>query len=172
LGLGLSLVDGPFSTAMPPQLLFEISGIDLNKDAYDQEVVRQFNPQRGQMEMLNGVVFADDQLHRLVGYKNVRMDEFWVPGHIPGRPLLPGVLMLELAAQLASFYAKKFIQWNTFIGFGGVEDCRFRQEVAPPTRLYVLGEQIWRRHGRIFCRIQGLNNGTIVFETKILGVQM
>jgi 3-hydroxyacyl-[acyl-carrier-protein] dehydratase len=157
---------------MPPQLLFDISGIDLSKDVFDQEAIRKYNPHRGDIEMLNGVVFADEEHHRLVGYKDVRMDEFWVPGHIPGRPLLPGVLMLELGAQLASFYAKRFIGWDSFIGFGGVEDCRFRQAVEPPTRLYVLGEQIWRRHGRIFCCIQGLNKGNIVFETKILGVRM
>ncbi len=157
---------------MPPQLLFDISAIDLDNVVYGPETIRQHNPQRGDMEMLDGVVYADPESHRLIGFKDVRIDEFWVPGHIPGRPLLPGVLMLELAAQLASFYAKKFVGWSTFIGFGGVEDCRFRQEVVPPTRLYVVGEQIWRRHGRIFCQMQGVNNGNIVFETKILGVQM
>jgi 3-hydroxyacyl-[acyl-carrier-protein] dehydratase len=157
---------------MPPQLLFDISGIDLDKVVYGPETIRLHNSQRGDMEMLDGVVYVDPETHRLIGFKDVRIDEFWVPGHIPGRPLLPGVLMLELAAQLASFYAKKFVGWNTFIGFGGVEDCRFRQEVVPPTRLYVVGEQIWRRHGRIFCHMQGVNNGNIVFETKILGVQM
>jgi 3-hydroxyacyl-[acyl-carrier-protein] dehydratase len=157
---------------MPPQLIFDISGIDLQKVIYDQEAIRQHNPQRGDMEMLNGIVYADVEKHRLIGFKDARLDEFWVPGHIPGRPLFPGVLMLELAAQLASFYAKRFVGWSSFIGFGGVEDCRFRQEVVPPTRLYVVGEQIWRRHGRIFCQIQGVNNGNIVFETKILGVQM
>lgn len=157
---------------MPPQLIFDISGIDLSKDVFDQEAIREVNPQRGPMEMLNGIVYANEEHHRLIGYKDVRLDEFWVPGHIPGRPLLPGVLMLESAAQLASFYARKFIGWTSFIGFGGVEDCRFRQEVAPPARLYVVGEQIWRRHGRVFCKMQGVNNGNIVFETKIMGVQM
>src|ERR1700677_4260684 len=113
---------------MPPQLIFDISDIDLSKDVFDQEAIREVNPQRGAMEMLNGVVYADEEHHRLIGYKDVRLDEFWVHGHIPGRPLLPGVLMLETAAQLASFYARKFIGWTSFIGFGGVEDCRFRQE--------------------------------------------
>jgi 3-hydroxyacyl-[acyl-carrier-protein] dehydratase len=157
---------------MPPQLIFDISGIDFDKIAFDQEAIRESNPHRGAMEMLNGIIWADDQNHRLIGYKDVRLDEFWVPGHIPGRPLLPGVIMLEAAAQLASFYARRFIGWTSFVGFGGVEDCRFRQQVEPPARLYILGQQIWRRHGRIFCAIQGLNKGSLVFETKILGVQM
>jgi 3-hydroxyacyl-[acyl-carrier-protein] dehydratase len=157
---------------MPPQLLYDLSNIDLTRDVYDQEAIRESNPQRGHMEMLNGIVFVDPETVRIIGYKDVRQDEFWVAGHIPGRPLFPGVLMIEAAAQLASFYAKRFHGWHGFIGFGGVEDCRFRQEVVPPARLYLVGKQIWNRHGRLFCNIQGVVAGNLVFETKIIGVQM
>ena len=86
---------------MPPQFVFDIAGIDLSKVVYDQEAIRAANPQRGEMEMLNSIVYAEPSLGRIVGYKDVRADEFWVPGHIPGRPLLPGVLMLEAAQCLA-----------------------------------------------------------------------
>jgi 3-hydroxyacyl-[acyl-carrier-protein] dehydratase len=157
---------------MPPQLLFDIAGLDLSTDVYDQEAIRASNPQRGDMEMLNGIVYVDEEKHRLIGYKDIREDEFWVAGHIPGRPLFPGVLMIEAAAQLASFYARTFYKWSRFIGFGGVEECKFRQQVVPPCRMYLAGEQIWMRHSRIFCQIQGIVNGSIAFETKILGVQM
>jgi len=157
---------------MPPQLIFDISGIDLSKDVYDQEAVRECNPHRGDIEMLNGVVYVDQERHCLIGYKDVRTDEFWVKGHIPGRPLLPGVMMIEAAAQLASFYAAKFIGWKGFVGFGGVEDCRFRQQVVPPARMYLLGQQIWMRHGRLYCGIQGIIDGNIVFECKIIGLQI
>lgn len=157
---------------MPSRFLFDIAGLDLTRDVYDQEAVRQSNPQRGAMEMLNGVVWVDEERHRLIGYKDVREDEFWVPGHIPGRPLFPGVMMIEAAAQLASFYARRFHQWTSFIGFGGVEDCRFRQQVVPPAKMLLLGEQIWMRHSRLFCAIQGIVDGNIAFEAKIIGVQM
>ena len=90
----------------------------------------------------------------------------------PAARCLPGVLMIETAAQLASFYARKFHAWTGFVGFGGVEDCRFRQQVVPPAHMYVLGEQIWHRHSRLFCAIQGIIDGNLVFETKIIGVQM
>src|SRR5205085_6685386 len=92
------------TSPMPPQLLYDISGIDLNRVAYDLEAIREANPQRGDMEQLNAIVYADPALGRVIAYKDVRADEFWVEGHIPGRPLLPGVLMLEAAAQMASFY--------------------------------------------------------------------
>ena len=157
---------------MPPQLLFDISGIDLNAVRYDQEAIRAVNMQRGDMEHLNAIVYADPSLGRLAGYKDVRADEFWVPGHIPGRPLLPGVVMIEAAAQLASFYARMFNGWTGFVGFGGADEIRFRQSVTPGCRLHLLGQKIWERHGRLNCKIQGLVNGTQVFECGILGVQM
>ena len=85
----------------------------------------------------------------------MRDDEFWVPGHIPGRPLLPGVLMIEAGAQLASFYTAKFVGWKGFIGFGGADDIRFRQPVTPGSRMYIVGQKIWQRHRRITARSRG-----------------
>ena len=156
---------------MPPQLLFDISKIDLNQVLFDQEAIREINPHRGDMEQLNGVIWADPVRHLILGYKDVRDDEFWVSGHIPGRPLLPGVLMLELAGQLASVHIKKYIGWKGFVGFGGMENCKFRQSVAPGVRLYVLAEKIWERHQRICCRAQGVVNGALAFECDIVGIQ-
>jgi 3-hydroxyacyl-[acyl-carrier-protein] dehydratase len=157
---------------MPPQLLFEIADLDLSRDVYDQDVVREYNPQRGDMEMLNGIVHVNEAAHELIGYKNVRADEFWVAGHIPGRPIFPGVLMIEAAAQLAAFYTGKFLGWSGFIGFSGADECRFRQAVLPPAKLLLLGKQIWKRHGRVGCKVQGLVDGGLVFEITIIGVQM
>jgi 3-hydroxyacyl-[acyl-carrier-protein] dehydratase len=157
---------------MPPQFLFDISGLDLTHLVCDQEEIRRFNPHRGEMEHLNGIVYLDPALERLVGYKDVRADEFWVPGHIPGRPLFPGVLMVEAGAQLACFYIKRVIGWKGFVGFGGLDDVKFRTQVVPPCRMYILAQKIWDRHHRIHCRVQGVVNGTICFEGGITGTEM
>jgi 3-hydroxyacyl-[acyl-carrier-protein] dehydratase len=157
---------------MPPQFLFDIAGIDLEKVVYDQEAIRKCNPQRGDMEHLNAIVHADQATGRIIGYKDVRPNEFWVPFHIPGRPLLPGVLMIEAGAQLASFYSRMFEGWSGFVGFSGAEDVRFRASVPPDCRMYILGQKIWARHHRISCKVQGLVNGNLAFEATIIGVQM
>lgn len=157
---------------MPPQLLYDISGIDLDRVLFDQVAIREVNPQRGDMEHLDAVVHADGPAGQILGYKDVRPDEFWVPGHIPGRPLLPGVIMIEAAAQLASWYTKKYVGWKGFIGFGGAEDIRFRQSVTPGCRLYLLGLKQWERHRRINCKVQGLVNGKVVFECSIVGTEV
>jgi 3-hydroxyacyl-[acyl-carrier-protein] dehydratase len=156
---------------MPPKYLFDIAGIDMEQVLSDQEEVRRCNPQRGAMEMLNGIVWAKPEEGKIIGFKDVRPDEFWVEGHIPGRPLFPGVLMIETGAQLASFYTRKYVGWKGFIGFGGVDDCKFRQPVLPGARMYILGLKLWERHHRIHCDVQGIVNGNVVFEAGITGTE-
>jgi 3-hydroxyacyl-[acyl-carrier-protein] dehydratase len=157
---------------MPPQLLFDISGLDLSQTFCDQEEIRRYNPQRGDMEQLDRIIYADAALGRIVGLKDIGADEFWVPGHIPGRPLFPGVLMIEAGAQLAGFFTKRFCGWDGFVGFSGVDEVKFRSQVAPPCRMILLGLKIWERHHRIHCRVQGVVNGVICFEAAITGTQM
>jgi 3-hydroxyacyl-[acyl-carrier-protein] dehydratase len=156
---------------MPPQLLFDISALDLTHIVHDQDEVRRCNPQRGSMEQLNGIVHINADAHRIIGFKDVRTDEFWVEGHIPGRPLYPGVLMIEAGAQIAGFYTMKYLGWKGFIGFGGVDGCKFRTQVVPPARMYLLAEQIWHRHHRVCCKVQGLVDGTVCFECTITGIE-
>jgi 3-hydroxyacyl-[acyl-carrier-protein] dehydratase len=157
---------------MPPQFLYDISDIDLNRVLFDQEDIRSCNLQRGDMEQLNGIVYSDPELGRIIGYKDTRPDEFWVPGHVPGNPLLPGVLMIEAGAQLASFYVRKYEKWQGFVGFGGADEIRFRQMVRPGQRLYLVGQKLWVRHRRFCSKIQGVADGSLVFEMTIIGTQM
>ena len=157
---------------MPPQLLFDISGIDLTQVVFDQEVIRECNAQRGEMEQLDGIVYINPSRGHVIGYKDVRPDEFWVGGHIPGRPLMPGVLMIEAGAQLASFYTRRYEQWKGFVGFSGADEIRFRVPVTPGHRLYILGRKEWVRHRRFCCRVQGLVDGALAFEAAIIGTQM
>ncbi len=159
---------------MPRNLLMDLSRIDLEKCVIDQEGIRQINPQRHEMEHLNGVIWYDPESMILVGYKDVRPDEFWVRGHIPGRPLLPGVIIIESAAQLASIGFKVFAsaEDGRFVGFGGVTDVKFRRAVTPPARLLLLGKCIELRSRRAVFLTQALVDDTLVFEGTIIGMPM
>jgi 3-hydroxyacyl-[acyl-carrier-protein] dehydratase len=156
---------------MPPKLLFDISSLVDAVPYAGPEKIRETNLQRGDMEHLDAVVWYDHE-GRIFGYKDVRDNEFWCAGHIPGRPLLPGVIMIEAAAQLSSFYVKYVNKWEGFVGFGGVEKIKFRLPVTPGSRMYILSHQTGVRHGRFTSNIQGVVNGQIVFEGVIVGTEM
>jgi 3-hydroxyacyl-[acyl-carrier-protein] dehydratase len=157
---------------MPPQFIFEMDRLDLSKVLFDREQIRLVNPQRGSMEQLDAIVHVDTERKGIVGVKHVGADEFWVSGHIPGRPLLPGVLMIESAAQLACFYAKKYLGWKGFVGFNGMENVKFRTQVPPGKSLYLLGVLRWERHRRLYCDAQGMVDGALAFEAGIIGVEL
>jgi 3-hydroxyacyl-[acyl-carrier-protein] dehydratase len=160
---------------MPPVLLIDIDRIDLTQTVFDAQAIEQFNPQRGPMRHLDGICWAqaDHPEYGLsaVGYKDCTADEFWVDGHIPGRPLLPGVLMIETAAQLAAFMIKHFRKEPGFLGFLGCDKVKFRGQVQPGQRLYIVGHEISYRPGRRFvCATQGLCDGELVYEGQITGM--
>src|SRR5262249_44851987 len=126
---------------MPPELLFDLGQVDCSRILADQEAIRKINPQRYEMEQLNAIVHIDPGQHLIVGYKDVKTDEFWVRGHMPDYPLMPGVLMCEAAAQICSYYtATHGLMHGDFIGFGGMENVRFRSTVKPGDRLLLVAK--------------------------------
>lgn len=155
---------------MAPPLLFDISGLDLTKVQHDAAAIEAVNPHRGAMRMIDGIHYTTDDLACLLAYKDIGHDEFWVPGHIPGRPIFPGVLQLEAAAQLASFSCLKRLKPGQFMGFVGVDEAKFRGQVVPGDRLLILCREIEFRPRRMISKTQGLVNGNLVFEAQITGM--
>jgi 3-hydroxyacyl-[acyl-carrier-protein] dehydratase len=154
---------------MPPALILDLSQIDLNALAFGKEAILKHNPQRFEMQHLDGIIMVDKEHHLIVGFKDVTENEFWVRGHIPGRPLMPGVIMIEAAAQLTSFYYKETTGYTGFVGFAGVTDTSFRAPVAPGRRLYMVAKGIKMRSRLFVCQVQGFADGNLIFDTTISG---
>ena len=155
---------------MAPSLLFDISALDLSRRIYSPKQIEAVNPQRGDMRQLDGIIHVDAEKGEGMGVKDVADDEFWVPGHIPGRPLLPGVLMIEAAAQLCAFLMKLRRPEVGFVGFLGADAVKFRGQVVPCDTLYILGKEFEFRPRRFICDTQAVVNGAIVFEGRITGM--
>jgi 3-hydroxyacyl-[acyl-carrier-protein] dehydratase len=85
------------------ELLLDLSEIDFNHVVADLAEIRRFNPQRFEMEQLTAIIFDDFDRKICAGYKDITENEFWVRGHMPGMPLMPGVLICEAAAQMCAF---------------------------------------------------------------------
>lgn len=157
---------------MPPQFLFPYKQLDLNHIEFDRSAIAQVNPQSYEMAQLDAIVWYDLSKMMALGYKDVTDKEFWVRGHIPGRPIMPGVIMVEAAAQLCSFFMKKIYGLDGFIGFSGIEQTKFRETVLPGSRLYLLGHITRVRSRQFEGVVQGVVNDKMVFDTTISGMRV
>ena len=93
----------------------------------------------------------------ITGIKNVTANEHFFTGHFPGRPTMPGVLMLEALAQLGAIFAKLnrgAAMENKLIVFAGADELRFRRQVVPGDQLTLTMELIRARAG--YYKMQGL----------------
>ncbi|MCA8978052.1 MAG: hypothetical protein KDC98_25220 [Planctomycetes bacterium] len=155
--------------------LVDLQNLDLNRIVIPEEELRAALPHRDHFQLLDGICHYDPERNLAVGYKEWGEDAWWASGHIPGRPLMPGVLMIEGAAQVASFLIKKANVWasDRFIGLAGLNDVRMRGTVEPPARVYfvsgdirISGRRLARMPAQVFC------NGEMKMEMELLGVML
>ena len=156
---------------MPPVALVDPSTIDTSRILADREAIRLGNPQRFEMEQLDAIVVLEKDEHLIIGYKDVKDDEFWVRGHMPGYPLMPGVMICEAAAQLASYYCHLInLAEGSFIGFGGMEDVRFRGQIRPGDRLVLVSKASKVHRRQTIFETQGFVGTNMVYHGRIIGV--
>lgn len=94
------------------------------------------------------------------GIKNVTMNEPFFTGHFPGRPIMPGVLILEALAQTGAVAVLSLPEYKGKIAvFGGVKNCRFKRQVIPGDVLTLRCELTARRgpvgFGTAVARVDG-----------------
>jgi len=158
---------------MPPPLLLSPKDLDLTKVVATIDDIRAINPQRFEMEALSAIVLIDPARKLIAGYKDVGANEFWCRGHMPGFPLMPGVMMCEAAAQLCSFYLLKNHVFDTdFIGLGGLSDVQFRKPVQPGDRLVIIARLTRERRIFVECDAQGFVGESMVFNATVQGVPL
>jgi len=157
---------------MPAEPLVDPALWNLDRPILGKDEIRKVNLQRFEMEQLDAITQLDAATMSIVGFRDVRGDEFWVRGHVPGRPILPGVLMLEALAQITSFYIGKAVPDVGFIGFGGVDGVKFRRTVVPGQRLVLVGKGVEIRSRRAVFDTQGWVEGKLAVEARITGVKV
>lgn len=153
-------------------LILEFGQYDLEHVAADIEEIRRYNPQRFEMEQLTAICYEDRQRHVVVGYKDLGPDEFWARGHMPGMPLMPGVIMCEAAAQLASYYSRKYELISGMVGFGGLEEVRFRGVVRPGDRFVIVSRLLKLRRAIMTCEFQCFVKENLVCEGILKGIAL
>ena len=158
---------------MPPVALVDPATIDTSLVLVDLEGIRRVNPQRYEMEQLTAIVAFEPSEGLVIGYNDIEPNAFWVRGHMPEYPLMPGVMMCETAAQLSSYYchATRLVE-DGFVGFGGMEDVRFRGPVRPGDRLVMVAKAVRLHRRQTIFETQGFVDGNLVFHGRIIGVPL
>ena len=164
---------------MPVQQILDLDSIDRTQVAVDRATLDEYLAQRGTFAVLDHLAYVDMEAGILVGVKTIRSEDWWAEDHIPGRPMFPGALMIETAAQIASFdFSKHRVDQDEdrFVGFGGVDDCRFRGVVEPPCTMYLsvklqrAGSRMFKYSAEGYIERDGVLQPKRVFEANVIGV--
>jgi 3-hydroxyacyl-[acyl-carrier-protein] dehydratase len=138
----------------------------------DINQVLKYLPQRYPVLMIDRVKECEPG-KRIVALKNVSANEPHFQGHFPGRPIMPGVLILEAMAQAAGvlvFSGEGAIQQSDRLVYYyvGIDNARFKKPVVPGDQLEleVLLERVLRGIGRFNCVARV--GGQVVAEARIL----
>jgi 3-hydroxyacyl-[acyl-carrier-protein] dehydratase len=120
----------------------------------DVVAIQKLLPHRYPFLMVDAIVELES-LKRIVGIKNVSINEYYFQGHFPGKPVMPGVLIIEAMAQTGGLLCLLEIpdRDKKLLYFVAMDDARFRRPVVPGDQLRIEMKLLfWRRD---FCKLEG-----------------
>jgi 3-hydroxyacyl-[acyl-carrier-protein] dehydratase len=122
----------------------------------DIHAIMEYLPHRHPFLLVDRVLAIEPD-KSIRGIKNVTVNEPFFPGHFPGFPVMPGVLVIEALAQIASILAWKMVRARpgdgSLIFFAGIDNCRFRRQVVPGDQLTLEAtvQRLVRGVGKFAC---------------------
>ena len=125
-----------------------------NKTIMDIHQIMRCLPHRFPFLLVDKIVELEGD-KRVVGIKNVTINEPFFPGHFPGAPVMPGVLIIEAMAQVAGVMIYRDLpdKESKLIYFTGIESAKFRRPVLPGDQLRIEMDLLARRSN--FGKMQG-----------------
>jgi beta-hydroxyacyl-ACP dehydratase FabZ len=142
-----------------------------NRVVYSVTEIMKFLPHRYPFLLVDRIVELEPP-RRIVGLKNVTINEQFFQGHFPGAPVMPGVLIIEAMAQVAGVMIYRDMRDDEknrkLIYFTGIENAKFRRPVVPGDQLRIEMELVNRRN--TFGKMAGraLVDGKLAAEATVM----
>jgi 3-hydroxyacyl-[acyl-carrier-protein] dehydratase len=137
----------------------------------DSRAIQEILPHRYPFLLVDKIIELEPRV-RIVGIKQVTVNEQFFQGHFPGAPVMPGVLQIEALAQVGAILALREFEDrdNRIPFFSGIENARFRRPVVPGDTLVLEVTAL-----RIGSRVQKMRgeakvDGKITAEAEIMCV--
>src|SRR3984957_2413691 len=135
----------------------------------DSVGIMKYLPHRPPFLMVDAILELE-RLKRIVGLKSVSINESYFQGHFPGKPIMPGVLIIEGMAQTGGLLLLLEIpdRDNKLLYFAAVDEARFRRPVLPGDQLRLeVTVKSWRGD---FCKLEGKAtvNGELAAEATLM----
>ena len=137
----------------------------------DASAIQQLLPHRYPFLLVDRIVELVPR-QRIVGIKQVSINEPFFQGHFPGTPVMPGVLVVEALAQVGAVLALREIEDrdSKLVLFTGIKEARFRRPVVPGDTLFLevtavrIGSRVQRMHG------EAKVDGVLASDTDIMSI--
>jgi 3-hydroxyacyl-[acyl-carrier-protein] dehydratase len=135
----------------------------------DTNGIQKILPHRYPFLMVDSILEME-RVKRIVGIKNVSINEYYFQGHFPGMPIMPGVLIIEGMAQTGGLLLLLEVpnRESKLLYFVAVDDARFRRPVVPGDQLRIeMTVLAWRA---TFCKLRGIAtvNGEVAAEATLM----
>jgi 3-hydroxyacyl-[acyl-carrier-protein] dehydratase len=140
---------------------------------FDATQIQEIIPHRYPFLLIDKIAeFVDNE--RIVGVKAVTFNEPFFQGHFPGRPVMPGVLILESMAQTAAILAKKStdgVAEGKYIFLVGATDVKWKRQVVPGDTLFI--EMVSEKKRRPIWKMRGTVrvNGNVVASAIVSAME-
>lgn len=135
----------------------------------DINAIQRILPHRYPFLLVDAIIEMERQ-KRIVGIKNVTINEHFFQGHFPGRPVMPGVLIVEAMAQAGGVLLLQEVpdRERKLLYFVAIDDARFRRPVVPGDQVRLEVTVLSYRNS--FCKLQGKAtvNGDLAAEATLM----
>ena len=137
----------------------------------DINEIQKVLPHRYPFLLIDGIEEME-RWKRIVGIKNVTINESFFQGHFPGKPIMPGVLIIESMAQTGGFLLLQEVadREKKLLYFVSIDGARFRRPVVPGDQLRLEMDVVAWRETLGFCKLHGKAtvNGELAAEATLM----